>query len=1052
MSYHIGQTIRLSASLATARGYRWNLWDGTCIVTEIPYVDVPVYASGTLAYTCTAFDAQGNEASVGGTLTVAVGTQITATAVTGNGGVYGTEISVSVTVSSSPTSYAWVLGGSTVSGTSTNCTVKLTEDARLRYTCADSYGNQETVDFDLYGFERPAIAVSAIVASPYRGRDISGQYTDFSVVVKDAGYTCSWNLGGYLAVSLTDSVTQLGGYLRYKTRIVNSDRGTGTTIITFSASDGVNTRISQYEYNVYANANPSYGKVSIAIEGVDEPTGITHVVDDGAKLTLSLTDVSDYAWNEGPSDLVRVTWNVNSTNGGLLPVHYGKTISVDTTGYAGSTLSGTAVVEDPYGGIVTIDLDDISVERTPFPSLELTQDPESTAPAGVPIIVKAEPTGSIWNSGLRYSTPSYNFGGNVTSSTTNGAVIATSGKGGQALTATSSLTDVDGKVASASITHAVSNRLPTSVVVWNDAPGNKVESGTTVHFYACAIDLDGDSPLVFEWNFTNPVSNQTGVTATVATGSNLVGTKIEGTLNVYDPVSNVLRTSSSVTSVTVPDVLVLSSMTGNTGEVHGEDGYPVCSTCSTATVELPAPIVAVSGSTSVYIGIEKSSAFHYYYSGLSVASIRRTIVGNGYACDSGWTAAPSPTSYSWSEDWSLAFNLSDACEPWYGAATTGTYTLTLEVQLSDGTSYTSSLEVAASPAKFTNTYQGTVTATCPSGSCGSGASVAVVAAYDSTTTNQTFEDLGLNPETATAETAQSAVNSRAVAIATALANSMVLSEPACYAISDTCVCGTIGTDLDGKIVAKWSGDRLTAAQAAAAEISLGNWNDYITTIGGVSYTFGKTQVTQTTAMLCFKSALTITPQTYITLVFDSSGSMNTTLAPLQELTASPDGKLYRALSDTYGEEYSVRVRVISDPSERWVGELQSHIQPSVSSPSREQIVMVFQDEDSNYDSSPANLTSDLTLLYNTVTDAALFDFYVGALFCVTGNTPYVGDRWDTLYAGNTNFAALVNATPGSIAKLTVVKSVTGGSTTDYYFGLIQTALSNLGITIEDPDA
>jgi hypothetical protein len=932
---------------------------------------------------------------------------------------------------------SWLISGNLVSGSDNVQDVLVSRPALVKARFDDgNYSPQERTVY-LCGEEPSQLAVSEISTSTFRGRSVFGGYTDFTVFVKNDGYTTSWALGQFVTINITDATVVYGDYTAYKVR-VNTNVPEGTYLVSFTAKKGDKTKVVSTNFSVKSRGNFELSGVQYTVDKVVYPAGQPLYVDEGSVISCAyIGGVPTINDGSSTEDLYKFSWEYTDSRGNELPPMYGKSQSIDTSGYGGGSLYGYLVITDPYGNSSSVELDVINVSRKALPASSLSSAPSNPVVAGVPVVVNLDfsPVANdkslhtvTWGVDSQVAHTGFDYG----------AVIDTTGTGGSSFNVLSTVSDDHGISTSATVSVNVGNRKATDAIVWNDARGNKAVAGSTIHFYACAVDPDVETAaLVYTWNFTNPVSVKTGPSVSVVTTDRLAGTKIKGTVTVYDTV-----TGGDSTTYTIDDVLITGSYV-TSGETPVSDG-PNCPTCSSGTVVISAPILSASVVSNLYTGSTKLRAFEAFYSGIGVVSIREQIAAGSYSCDTGWVDAPNPTRYTLYRDWSSAFSLSSGCTLPFSSYT-GNLTYTVSVRMIDGSEYSSSDTALVSLPKFSNEDLGDITATCASGYCGALITVHIAEKYNAATTDQSYSDLGLTSNDP--NLAQEVVNSRARSLANAELTRRTTDANYCTLIGDNCVCAAL-SDLDAAVVSKWSGDTRTAAQAAVLEILAGNWATYSEVLNAVRYTFEKTNVANGVAKLCLTSALSITPDAYITIVFDSSGSMNSTLTSLQTLAA---GKLYRALQNVYGSDYSTHVGVVSDSSESWLDFFKNYVKPSTSSPSRKQIILVFEDEDSNYDDTTAATAA--TSLVNYGNDPAKFDYVICALFAVNdGSTPYVGDRWDYLYQNLPSFRSAVDAGSTATLQIRAVKNVAGGGTESYYFGLIQQVLSSSGITIVDPDA
>ncbi len=199
----------------------------------------------------------------------------------------------------------------------------------------------------------------------------------------------------------------------------------------------------------------------------------------------------------------------------------------------------------------------------------------------------------------------------------------------------------------------------------------------------------------------------------------------------------------------------------------------------------------------------------------------------------------------------------------------------------------------------------------------------------------------------------------------------------------------------------------------------------------------------------------ITADTNIYIYFDSSGSMNSTLAPLVEMRNT---LLRDALIGLYNDDdalYDDKVQVISSPTERTM----DYLNIEGDTPDGDVIVLVFQDEsvysytspDPAWDSSvprTAEFEEDISILRTRLAGWPA-NYYHGIIFQVA--TPN--------YPGADNFAELIsyveNGTGNYAGQYGLSDrtefgyeyNVTPGASPAYYESLIVSALQNLGYSL-----
>ncbi|WP_037319449.1 hypothetical protein [Salegentibacter sp. Hel_I_6] len=230
-------------------------------------------------------------------------------------------------------------------------------------------------------------------------------------------------------------------------------------------------------------------------------------------------------------------------------------------------------------------------------------------------------------------------------------------------------------------------------------------------------------------------------------------------------------------------------------------------------------------------------------------------------------------------------------------------------------------------------------------------------------------------------------------------------------------------------------------------------------INKVTFDFLRPNSEQYLYLIWDYSSLSININTHIYIYFDSSGSMNTTLAPLQEMR---DTILKDALLPLYENDeaaYNEKVTVISNSSERTFQYLNfTNNQP----PEGNVISLVFQDEahnQGNYHGLGGQWTINDPRTNNYNTDLSQFrsrlnsfpsNYYRGVLFQVA--TPDAGGQ-------HTNFKPLMQAVENGDGQYSGVNGlsdrnevafnydVTPGAGTAYYKDLIVTTLRNMGFNL-----
>jgi len=248
-------------------------------------------------------------------------------------------------------------------------------------------------------------------------------------------------------------------------------------------------------------------------------------------------------------------------------------------------------------------------------------------------------------------------------------------------------------------------------------------------------------------------------------------------------------------------------------------------------------------------------------------------------------------------------------------------------------------------------------------------------------------------------------------------------------------------------------DDIPSIQALATDLSTTTIND-----GGVpqtdfgTFTFNRLVGNEKLYLIWDYTSVSINEDTFIYIYFDSSGSMDSTLAPLIEMR---DTILKDALLPFYNNDeslYNSRVSVISYSQERTLDML--NIQNNT--PVGNVVSLVFQDEaQPTYHGITFTDTTPLTSTYNS--DISVFrnrldsfeaDYYRGVVFQVENETSQgtsfknfiqaVRDG-DGLYAGNSGLS--------DRTEINYKFDVLDGGTPAYYLNQITVALTELGFNL-----
>jgi len=199
----------------------------------------------------------------------------------------------------------------------------------------------------------------------------------------------------------------------------------------------------------------------------------------------------------------------------------------------------------------------------------------------------------------------------------------------------------------------------------------------------------------------------------------------------------------------------------------------------------------------------------------------------------------------------------------------------------------------------------------------------------------------------------------------------------------------------------------------------------------------------------------IDQDTEIYIYFDSSGSMNSTLSPLQEMRNT---LLKDALLPLYGndeDEYDAKVRVITDGSERTFNMLNI----GGDSPQGNVISLVFQDEAetiyhsgvASWDetsSRTATFDSDMSTLRGRLASFPT-NYYRGVIFQVDTQGVPAFDNFKELIEAVENGIGNYSGTNGLSDRNEVafIYDVNGGDTAQYYADLIVQTLQDLGYNL-----
>lgn len=195
--------------------------------------------------------------------------------------------------------------------------------------------------------------------------------------------------------------------------------------------------------------------------------------------------------------------------------------------------------------------------------------------------------------------------------------------------------------------------------------------------------------------------------------------------------------------------------------------------------------------------------------------------------------------------------------------------------------------------------------------------------------------------------------------------------------------------------------------------------------------------------------LRVDTNTEINIFFDTSGSMNTSLAPLRHARDMLLANLLVPFYDNDMAQYNQRVSFIEIPDERpfrWAHTVGS------SGDVTKVINLLFTDENSPYQqleilNDTAN--TDLVALRNVLGSTPTSEYYRMVHFAVLGSPGYQAGVAE-VYAGTGAFASLNLADYVEDEKVRLVTGITNGSSPEYYTAHILDAINNLGYNLNNP--
>lgn len=195
--------------------------------------------------------------------------------------------------------------------------------------------------------------------------------------------------------------------------------------------------------------------------------------------------------------------------------------------------------------------------------------------------------------------------------------------------------------------------------------------------------------------------------------------------------------------------------------------------------------------------------------------------------------------------------------------------------------------------------------------------------------------------------------------------------------------------------------------------------------------------------------LRVDSQTEINIFFDTSGSMDTSLAPLQQARDTLLANLLVPFYDNDMAQYNQRVSFIEILDERpfqWAQTVGS------SGNITKVINLLFTDENSPYDqleSLNAEASSDIQGLRNTIASAPTEAYYRMVHFAVLGSPAYQTNV-EKVYTGTGPFVDVNLVDYVEEEKVRLVTGVPDGQTQEYYSSQIINAINSLGYNLENP--
>ena len=197
----------------------------------------------------------------------------------------------------------------------------------------------------------------------------------------------------------------------------------------------------------------------------------------------------------------------------------------------------------------------------------------------------------------------------------------------------------------------------------------------------------------------------------------------------------------------------------------------------------------------------------------------------------------------------------------------------------------------------------------------------------------------------------------------------------------------------------------------------------------------------------------IDTDTYLYIYFDASGSMNSTLAPLQEMQSN---YLQDSLIQFYNNDvdiYTSHVSVLTFNDEKTFLTLNKETQSLSIAGTKKIVNIVFQDESTPYsaeDYFPTTPTStylsDIEALRDSTVDFIGTLKYTGIIFQVNYSYNAFKEFLQATEYGTGNYAG-VNGLSDRLDQFVYYYDITNGGTAVYYTNLLMSALRELGFNL-----